>query len=93
MAAPLATVEKSPTAVLQYTIDWTAWLAGADTIDTVTWTVPAGITSVSQTNTTLVANIKLSGGTVGVSYDVVCTITTVGSLTEQRTLRFVIVER
>jgi len=93
MAAPLATIEKSPAAILQYTIDWTAWLSGADTIDSVVWTVPSGITSVSETNTTVVANIKLSGGTVGVAYDVVCTITTVGGLVEQRTLRFVIVER
>lgn len=90
---PLAIVEKSPDSSLSYTIDWTAWLPTGDTIDTVVWTVPTGLTKASEANTSYKASIKLTGGTAGSTYDVKCVITTVGVLTEARTLRFMVTER
>ena len=54
--------------MLDYTIDWgwgtDGWL-GADTISAVDWTVPAGLTLDSDTNTTTTATAWLSGGTGG----------------------------
>ena len=91
--AVLATVEKSPDALLTYTIDWTAWLSGADTLDTVVWTVPSGITSVLESNTGYKASIKLSGGTAGTVYDVKCKVTTVAGLQDARTLKFMVNDR
>ena len=90
---PLAIIEKAPVAVLTYTIDWTAWLSGADTISTATWTVPSGLTSVLETTTGYKASIKLSGGTAGSTYDLKCHVVTVGGLEDARTLRFVVNER
>ncbi len=60
---------KDPDAVLDYSIDWTTWLAG-DTLATSVWTVPAGITKDSETNTTSKSTVWLSGGTAGEVYEV-----------------------
>lgn len=89
----LATIEKTPLAELTYTIDWTAWLPGADTIAASAWTVPTGLTSAAETNTAYRASIKLTGGTAGQTYDVKNVITTTGGLIDSRTLRFIIVEK
>jgi hypothetical protein len=73
------TKTKHPAATLDYTVDWTDWLAlvtPADTIAAAVWTVPAGITSVLTTITTTTAVIWLSGGTSGQSYNISVKITT-----------------
>jgi hypothetical protein len=90
----LKTFLKDPSAVLDYSVDWDAddWL-GTDTISTVTWTLPAGITSASTSATTTVATNFLSGGTHGVDYDVACKITTVGGRTDERTIRLQVRQR
>lgn len=79
------TATKDPSAILDYQFNWATWL-GSDTIATSTWTVPAGITQSSETETTTTATIWLSGGTDGSDYQVVNTITTAGGRTDQRTL-------
>lgn len=83
---------KDPQAVLDYQIDWNAWLGG-DTIFTSTWTVPTGITKTLDTKTTTATIIWLSGGTAGMSYDIVNTIITAGSRTEDRTITIVVENR
>jgi len=88
MAAPLATIEKDPEASLVYTISWAAWLPNSDTIASVSWTVPTGITNAGVSSDTTTASITLSGGTVGMTYDVACKITTTAGLIDKRTLRF-----
>ena len=45
---------KDPNAKLDYRVDWSAWLNG-DTVATVAWTVPTGLTKTSETNTTTAA--------------------------------------
>ena len=80
---------KDPQAVLDYVIDWSAWLV-ADTISASTWTVPAGLTKVIDTKTTTSATVWLSGGAAGQQYQVVNTITTAGGRTEERTLTIVV---
>lgn len=85
---------KDPAAVLDYEVDWTAWLTEAgDTIDTSTWTVPDGITVDSDTHTATVATIWLSGGTLGTAYAVTNRITTAGGRTDERTIVILVRDR
>ena len=76
---------KDPNSTLDFAIDWSAWL-GTDTIATATWTVPTGITKVTDSASTTVATIWLSGGTAGAQYDLLCRITTAGGRTDDRTI-------
>jgi len=80
---------KDPDAVLDYQIDWLAWL-GSDTIATSTWTVGTGITKDSDTNTTTTATIWLSGGTVGTSYSATNRIVTALGRTDERTIQITV---
>lgn len=83
---------KDPAAVLDYGVDWSAWL-GTDTISSSTWTVPAGLTQSAATNDTTSTTVWLSGGTVGQRYSVVNRIVTTGGRTDERTIRIVVVDR
>lgn len=81
--------EKDPNATKDYTVDWTAWL-DADTIQSSVWTVAAGLTEGTKTNTTLIAMIWLSGGTHGKTYKVTNRITTLGGRIEERSFNIVV---
>jgi hypothetical protein len=83
---------KDPSAVLDYRIDWGEWL-DSDTIATSTWIVPTGITKASDTNTTTITTIWLSGGTVGNSYALVNHIVTTGGREDDRGITIVVAER
>jgi hypothetical protein len=64
-----------------FTIDWSKALATGDTISGApAWTLPGGIASAQQSNTTTTSTIWISGGTVGTRYIVKCRITTTLSL-------------
>lgn len=83
---PSATFTKDPGATLDFSIDWTTWLSG-DTITISAWSVPSGITSVSETITSSrITTIWLSGGSVGGYYSLVNTITTAGSRVNEMTI-------
>ena len=84
--------DRDPDAILTYQINWATWL-GTDTISTVTWVLSTGLTEVSKSNTTTTATIKFSGGVAGSSYTAACKITTVGGLTDKRTLTFNVKQR
>lgn len=71
--------------MLDYQIDWVDSL-GSDTIATSTWSVPAGITKDSDTNTTTTTTAWLSGGTANTNYTLTNTITTAGGRTLVKTL-------
>lgn len=91
----LRTFTKDPHATLDYTIDWTSdgWL-GADTITgTPVWTVPAGLTLESQSNSTTTATAWISGGSAYDDYDVACKITTAGGRIDERTIRLQVRQR
>ena len=79
-------VYKHPTATLDYVIDWSNWL-GTDTISTSTWSVPVGITKVSDSLDVAKATIWLSGGTDKVSYRVVNTVTSAMGRTETKSIQ------
>ncbi len=78
-------VTKDPEAILDYGFNWSDWL-DADTIDTSTWSVDTGLTIDSESETTLITTVWLSGGTPGKKYKAVNTITTAGGRTDERTL-------
>lgn len=86
---------KDPADVVTYVVDWNEdSFLGSDTITgTPEWTVPAGITKASQSNTATTASARLSGGTAGVDYEVACKITTVAGETFERTIRVQVRER
>lgn len=78
---------KDPDAVLDYTFDWSAWLADGETILTHLATIESGdavIDSTSQTGTTVV--VWLSGGTLGTNVELRCRVTTTESRTDDRTI-------
>lgn len=66
---------KAPYDIVDYTFNYATWL-GVDTITTSTWTVPSGITSHAESDTTTTATIWLSGGTAGETYTIVNQIVT-----------------
>lgn len=77
---------KDPDSILDYSIDWSNWLEG-DTLQSVDWFLPAGITKENQSNTTTVATVWLSGGADGNVYNIVCRIVTAGGRTDEVTIR------
>jgi hypothetical protein len=83
---------KDPNAVLDYSVDWTRWLNG-DSIATSDWTVPPGLTEVTDTHTSTKATVWLSGGSVGQTYTVTNRITTTGGRTDDRSFDVKIAER
>ena len=90
---PISTHEKDPDAVLDYMIDWgSEWLASGDEIDTSTWTVPSGITKDKDSKTKTTATIWVSGGTDGVTYDLVNHIVTTDGREDDRTITIIVKE-
>lgn len=91
----LLTIDKDPDATLDYSQDWSAWLSPiSDTISgTPVWTVGAGLTKVSQSNTTTSATAFISGGTLGSKEPLACKITTAGGRIDERTVYLKIVQR
>lgn len=82
----LKKIDKDPSGVLDYSFDWaTNWL-GADTISTSTWTVPAGIVKDSDSDSSGVTTVWLSGGTPGTQYTITNTIVTAAGRTEERSV-------
>lgn len=67
---------QDPADILPITYDWNTWLASqglthAD-ITALTWTVPAGMTKVAETNSAGIAAVLTSGGTLGNDYRWAC---------------------
>lgn len=83
---------KDPQATLDYRFDWSLWLV-TDTISTVIWTVPSGITQTAATNTTTTATIWLAGGVVGTKYTVACRITTATGRIDERSLIVSVIQK
>ena len=80
----MTTFIKDPDAVLDYSIEWSKWLAG-DQIQTSAWSVsdPA-IEAADDSNTATRTTVWLSGGVAGQSYTVTNRITTSGGRTDDR---------
>lgn len=90
---PIATYDKDPEAKLDYSIDWSDWLETGDEISTSTWTVPSGITKDSDSKSTQITTIWLSGGTDGEDYDLTNHIVTTDGREDDRTITIRVKER
>ena len=77
---------KDPSAVLDWSFDWTDWLAIDETIITHTVTADTGITVDSSDEKAGFVTVWLSGGTAGENYKVACLITTSANRTDERTI-------
>lgn len=85
---------KDPAARLDYTWDWAPWLADvSDTIASATVTV-SGVTAVGSlvVGDTEVTQ-RVEAGTVGEAAKLVCQITTVGGLIDERSIDITIINR
>lgn len=91
MAPTFLWPDKDPSDLLDYSISWSG-LLGSDTISTVTWTVPSGLVSESQSNTATRTTIWLSGGTAGTTYAVACLIVTTGGREFERSASLTVVD-
>lgn len=89
----IPTRDKDPSAVLDYVFDFSPWLPSGDTISTATWTVPSGITKLSESNTTTTATVWLSGGTARTIYRIVCRFTTANGRTDERSIDINVTDR
>ena len=80
----MTTFIKDPDAVLDYSVDWSKWLAG-DQIETSTWFVSDPALQLSDdSNTTTKTTAWLAGGVAGQSYTVTNRIVTSGGRTDDR---------
>ena len=68
----------------EYAVDWTAYLvAENDTISTVSWTVPTGMTSKDEYEVADEARIKLSADSTG-SYEITCEMNSIEGAKTQK---------
>lgn len=70
-------IEKGPGETLDYWINWPLDIVGtSESITNHAWTVPSGITKVTQVDAAKKSTVVLSGGSLGSNYEISCTITT-----------------
>ena len=86
---------KDPDSVLDYSIDWAAWL-GDDTIATSTWVISgsdASLVEDSSSNTDTASTIWLSGGNLKSVYTVTNRIVTDEGRTADRSITFTMISK
>lgn len=88
------TFTKDPDAVLDYSVDWTAWLGG-DEIDSSEWLLEqcAQIEVASDSKTATKTAVWLRGGNAGATYLVTNRIVTAGGRTDDRTISVKVEDR
>ncbi len=93
----MAVHAKDPSATVDYSFDWAAWLTGSEQITSATWAVePAGsdaptLGAVVEAGT--VRGVHVSGGVRGARYRLTCTIETDAGRTGERSLSLYVMER
>ena len=96
MLKPIAKRLHDPQAKLDYTVDWSLWLATGETISAVDWSAsPAGLTlpDSSIADDGLAATIWVQGGPVGAVYTITCHITTSSGREDDRSFVLSIEQR
>lgn len=79
--------EHAPGADLDYSVDWSEWLAEGETITESSWAAADGITvSRSQVTDDTVASAFAAGGVAGQQYVLTNTITTTAGRVDSRTI-------
>lgn len=91
---PRPSIAKDPDARLDYSFDWTDWLAAGESISTYSITVD-GVVKDTDSRSGAVVTAWISGGTAGQVASVTCSITTnsTPTRTEQRTVYLRVRER
>jgi len=93
---------KDPDAVLDYGLDWTAWLPSGDTIQSSEWIVTmnsgavvmsGGLVVDSSTHDSNSTLVWLSGGDAGTTYKLTNRIITTDGRTQDQTVSIIIEER
>ena len=84
---------KDPDSILDYAFDWSDWLESAETISSHVITVDTGLTKDSDSESSGLVTIWLSGGTAGTDYTVACKIVTSLSRTDERSVLIQCMER
>ena len=94
-----AFIVKDPQSTLDYSVDWSDWLVGADSISTSTWVLgtftgdTAPIVKTAENTANGIATIYLRGGTAGKIYRITNRIVTSSGLTDERYFRLVIKDK
>ena len=84
---------KDSGSTLDYTIDWTDWLATGETVSSVSYTVPSGITtrtaigSAATATTSTTTRVTLTGGTNDTIYTIKASMATNQGRTVVRNFR------
>lgn len=68
--------KKAPNESKDYGVDWSPYVDNGTTIISSSWTLPSGITQVTNSVDGLTTVIRLSGGTAGTKYVLENSITT-----------------
>lgn len=69
-------MSKDALSILDFSIDLTNLLQTSEIVQTSTWTVPTGITKVTDTHNDDMTTVWLSGGTLNTIYELVNTVVT-----------------
>lgn len=88
------TITKDPDATLDYSWDWTAWLALiSDTIASHVITPETPLVVASHSDDGKIVTAYVSGGSAGMTHSLACKIMTVGGRIDERTVYLKIQER
>ena len=71
-----------------YVVDWTARLEPGDAIAASTFELPKGdLVALSASNTLQLANVRISGGTAGLAYELINRVTTKAGREHEQAVR------
>jgi len=87
------TFVKDAHALLDFSVDWSDWLADGETVSTSEWTVPDGLTEGAVSSAAGVETVWLSGGTAGSTYRVSNRVSTSESRVDERSFFVRVTER
>ena len=85
-------VEKDANSVLDWRFDWSRWLSPGDSVSSHSVIADSGLTVDSSSVVGNSVVVWLSGGTAGRSYDVTVRVTTTGGRTDDRTVKFKVLD-
>lgn len=72
---------------IDYSVDFTAWLASGDTVSSVVWSVlPTGPTLGTKTLVGALASQNVSGGTLGSTYRLTASVTSANGVVDDRSI-------
>ena len=91
MTVNLAFFKKDAQAKLDYTVDFSNWLVGNDTLQSSVWTLTSGITKTSTSLSSTAATIWLSSGVEDSQYLITLRITTADGRIDEKAFTVTIV--